>query len=541
MIFFSLSSHGQVIEYHLSDIKSQTEKNTIHIEIIFQSDKSGITRLILPSCWTDADQLFLNIQNLELKGLEDQGARLVASSSPSEKVVLSKPNTPLKVTYDLSHDGQHHFKPYITRSLFSFIGKTAFVVPTFQLNTEPNTAQLSWSSANDNKAYRVVNSYGIDQLTQTLPMNELLEGLYMGGEMHLTERMDNNGNKLFFAYTTPPSPKLKEWENDAVELINFQRQAMRDKTSHYLVTTILFDDKDKPFSGTHLKNSVLFGYGESWLSTSREEWIRYASHEFFHHWIGHKIKASNDYVNSMWFFEGFTDFLSIELALKAGLLNEQTYIDFKNRVLRAHYVSPFQSMPNRDIARYYWDNPELHGAPYIKGHLFAQYCNQLLRKQNRSLLEVIWELAQPNSQYYREYYTEQDLLDALSELISTELIEAYTNYFIHGDFFRDEIDLKHGGFSLEYAETLVPKYDLNLVETFLENKVIGLSKKSKAHQQGLREGMSVSSIEIDPILKEEEVRIVFAKPYDKPQTITLQPHYEMIEMPVFRASAEDTQ
>ncbi|MCS5707962.1 hypothetical protein CC99x_003495 [Candidatus Berkiella cookevillensis] len=529
--FCNLESYCQPVKYQLSQSKGVDAKNLVHIEMTFQSDKSGVTKLLLPDKWTDADHLFENIVNVILKNKETQNVWLIDSALPFEKYIISPPNTELKLTYDLIDNSQHNFKPHINEKYFSFIGKTAFIVPELQGDNESNNIILEWLVPEAQKSYRLVNSYGIDQKCQKISKEELLEGIFQGGDLFISLHGDGD-HKIIFSYSQEYSTR-SNYEKDAVNLIMAQRLAMQDNNiPYYFIPSII--ELDKIFSATHLKNSVLFVYGDDWLSLPRDELIRHMAHEFFHYWIGHKIKASNDYLSSMWFFEGFNDFISIELAFQSEFLRENAYVDIKNRLLKAHYVSPFQAISNKNVALYYWDNPELHGAPYIKGHLFAQFCDQILKEKNRSLLDVISLLSQPNSPYYKERFTEKDLINALANLVSLDIYEAYVKYFIKCECFGDEIDLKLKGYPLDFVNFNMPNYNLNVVATFIENRIIGLSKENELYRLGFRDGWPISNMKIDPLLKTEFIEVDIFDPADKLKKIVLKPYHYSLRIPAFK-------
>lgn len=531
--FYVLESYSQTIKYQLSAPKEEGNNNLIHIKMSFQSDKTGITKLLLPNQWTDAENLFDNIVNINLQNQNMQDAWIVDGTYPYEKYIISQPNACINLDYDLVNNNQHRFKAHITKEYFYFIGKTAFIVPNFQDTDILDEIKIQWLTPSNKKNYRIINNYGLEQPFQTISMNELLEGVFLGGNFYIS-KIGNEKNTIVFAYNKKPSNAQMHWEKDAIDLILTQRTSMKEgDIPYYLVASIEDEQTKKSFSATHLKNSALFVHAKDWLSEPREELIRHTAHEFFHYWVGQKIKASHDYLASMWFFEGFNDFLSIELALKSKLLTTQAYINIKNRVLKAHYTSPFQSIPNREVALYYWDNPELHGIPYIKGHLFAQYCNQVLNKQGKSLLDVIPLLAETSSPYYKTHLTESDLINALAQLISLDIYEAYAKYFIRCEHFSSEIDLALKEYPLKLTDAELPKYDIDIINTFLENRIVGLSQESEAYRLGLREGLPVKHIEIDPLLKTKSIKVSVSDHSNALKTITINPHYRKEKMPVF--------
>lgn len=533
VFFYALEGYSQTIKYQVSETREEENQNLIHIKMSFQSDKTGITKLLLPNQWTDADKLFGNIININLQNQNMQDAWIVDGAYPYEKYIISQPNACINLDYDLVNNNQHRFKAHINKEYFYFIGKTAFIVPSFQATDELNEIKLQWLIPTNKRNYQIINSYDLEQPFQTISMDELLEGVFLGGNLYIS-KTGNEKDKIVFAYNKKPSKAQMHWEKDAIDLILTQRMSMNEgDIPYYLVALIEDEQTHESFSATHLKNSALFVHAKDWLSEPREELIRHTAHELFHYWIGQKIKASHDYLASMWFFEGFNDFLSIELALKSKLLTTQAYINIKNRVLKAHYTSPFQSIPNREVVLYYWDNPELHGIPYVKGHLFAQYCNQVLNKQGKSLLDVIPSLAETSSPYYKTHFTESDLINTLAQLISLDIYEAYAKYFIKCEHFSSEIDLALKEYPLKLMDSELPKYDIDIISTFLENRIVGLSKESEAYRLGLREGLPIKHIEIDPLLNTKSIKIDMYDHNNVLKTITINPHYCKEKVPVF--------
>lgn len=525
----------QTVYYYLSELKEQEGKDILNIQMEFESNASGVTKLILPNQWIDADRLYENIIDLRLKNRNVSDVKIVGGDLPHEKYVVSKPSGKITLSYNLINNDTHYFKPIIKKKYFSFIGKTAFVMPKFE-NEESHKVILNWNipirDANSQAVYRVVNSFGLDSVKQEIDYDQLSDGVFLGGDITVSLQGDVN-SKIIFAYNKP-SLLQENWEKDAREIIDFQRTAMKaENVPYYLVSMIEKDDLGKQLSATHLNHGVVFIHGKDWLHSPRFELIRYTAHEFLHHWIGGKIKASDDYVKSMWFFEGFTDYLSIELALQSKHLSEEEYIDIKNRILWAHYVSPFQKIPNGELALYYWDNPELHGVPYIKGHLFAQFCDNILKKEKKSLLGVISSISNNDNVRNKKHYKEADLIRILSDLVSNDIYEQYVKYFIKCDHFDKNIDLNLGNHHLSFVSRKVPRYDFDLTQSFIENRVIGLSKGSASYQLGLREGYLIDYFYIDPLLKTEEIKISFINHNGELKKIELKPQYQKIKMPFF--------
>jgi predicted metalloprotease with PDZ domain len=80
-----------------------------------------------------------------------------------------------------------------------------------------------------------------------------------------------------------------------------------------------------------------------------------------------------------WFSEGFTDYYTSLLLLRAGLITSDDYVADYNSVLKNYYTSPFRNHSNKQILIDRLSNYDAQRQPYQRGNLLAHNWNAQIR------------------------------------------------------------------------------------------------------------------------------------------------------------------
>lgn len=517
--------------YKITPLQSEIG-HYLRIELEFESNQEGQEKLNLPSSWTDADKLYQNIHNLRISA---GTAKLIDGNNESQKLIYSQPKEKIKISYDLSGSEDHPFKPQINSEYFCFIGNTAFVIPQMEPGVK-HKFKIKWNVKSDNNnKYYLINSFSANEVDQNIVASaaQFQEALYLGGKL-IVDRIKLSAGNLYIVRNTNESVNIDN--SEIQKIIDFQRKMMKEKTVPYYIFALINAKKDykNGFAGTNLENTSVFFYDREWVKLPKAEKIRLVSHELYHYWIGRKIKPSSDYLASMWFFEGFTDYLATKFAYDSGLLKFDEYLQYQNRLWKSHYQSYFSRIKNRDQALYYWDNVELHHLPYVKGHLFAQYVDYHISQKNKNefsgLHELIIKMLDTN---YAYKLSEENLIQLLSMLLKHNLAKEYVDYFVSGKHFEPIKDLYSKKAYLTWKEVTQQEYGFDILQSFLENRAIGVLQGGAADKAGIKEGLYIKNMDIALANKKRLLFIKFINVDGEVKTTNLEPKYEIINVPYY--------
>ena len=163
------------------------------------------------------------------------------------------------------------------------------------------------------------------------------------------------------------------------------------------------------------------------------------SHEYFHTWNVKRLRpaeftrydySQDNYTALLWFFEGFTSYYDDLLLLRAGRIDNTTYLK-----LLGTTINQVQQTPGRTVqtvaqasfdawVKYYRQDENTPNATvsyYTKGSLVALCLDLTLRQEGRTTLDqvmtALWSRCQGGPM------TEQDLLEALRQLAGRSYVK----------------------------------------------------------------------------------------------------------------------
>lgn len=198
----------------------------------------------------------------------------------------------------------------------------------------------------------------------------------------------------------------KSWAFEPQDLMNLltktvacQEQFLNenDRNSYILVLTSLQNTSAKAtvaYTGTALHHSMV-AYVDPLQVKSVDEMHHFFSHEMMHNWIGNKIRCGSgpDDMKTAWFSEGFTEYFAVLSRRECGLISAAAFDSIaQNDFTNALAKSPVLHATNDDIAKGFFNNPDLRRLPYLRGFVFAKETDDWIHKKSggkRSLKNVV--------------------------------------------------------------------------------------------------------------------------------------------------------
>lgn len=211
-----------------------------------------------------------------------------------------------------------------------------------------------------------------------------------------------------------------------------------DADRYYIYIAQLLSAR-KPFGGGFglVSGFVMKYHGK--FDTWKKEVI---AHETSHTWIGQKMMVGKDNFENQWFGEGFNDYVCLINLYHSGIFSQDTLINyFNNIVIRPHYESAVNQMPNNSIASKYWTDKAFEKLPYRRGAIYAFYLDNQIRlasKGKYSLRNMLLDLYDKNKKIKKNNpnlsLSLNDFVDILGRFLPKEPAKiAMEKYMIRGE------------------------------------------------------------------------------------------------------------
>jgi predicted metalloprotease with PDZ domain len=260
---------------------------------------------------------------------------------------------------------------------FHFIGHAVFVCPDWDLN-EPRKIRLVWNIPADD--WNLANSFAVGQRSQMIErsLNEFCHAVFMGGDITVHE-VDIYGCPLYISI----QGQYRFDSNDFYDMVGKTARAVREywqdyRFPYFLVTMIPTNQPCCSQGGTGLTNSYSLFISEEIDDVDDMKFL--LTHEIFHVWNGRKIQREEPEELVYWFAEGFTDYFTRLILLRAGLITMPEYIDDVNSTIAELYESPARNITNRRILEKTHVDYTVECIPYLRGDLLALRWDARIKK-----------------------------------------------------------------------------------------------------------------------------------------------------------------
>ncbi|MDC0668675.1 M61 family metallopeptidase [Nannocystis radixulma] len=350
----------------------------LRVELRLRGDVSGTTRLKLPEEWGGARELWTFIKDLEIDGATD-----VREDGPMRRIVQHAANAPLVVRYRVvsgfdhdpaSDDGQP-FKPIIRPDWFDLFGETLFIFPE---GREDDPATFRWHDAPAGFLF----ASDLEHLAGARPgvVGDVLESVVIGGR-GLHTRSDASG-QIRVAILGSFTFSHDAFFDLALAVIAAEREFWDVTDGPFLIALAPQKKVEGSLSlgGTGRTDAFTLSMSEDAPFARLRHLL---GHEYFHTWnarqLGGQAEGPEEAAGK-WFSEGFTEFYTWRLLLRAGLYSLEDFVAAWNESLVEYWTSPARDLPNAKIVADYWNDPALNHLPYRRGSLLAVLWDQQLRR-----------------------------------------------------------------------------------------------------------------------------------------------------------------
>jgi predicted metalloprotease with PDZ domain len=474
------------LHYTISYIPSSSG-GTLRIVLTFRGDRSGRTKLVLPSEWGGQDQLYLGIRALRVETAE---ATLADTGDATIKLITHNAGTPLRITYTVERDRENmttaagrYYRPVLMPGYFFVIGQALWVYPESEEGF-PRKIELNWSGLP--MQWKPSNSFGIGETRQnlTISVEQLRRGVYMSGDFRvITQKV--HGRPMHFATRGLWPFGDQAFVSMCTRIINEEREFFDDYAFPFFLVTMLPTD-DSPGNVAGEARAQGFSLFVSSRQADLNGLAPLFAHEMFHVWNPGRMGGLGRDERLYWFSEGFTEYFASVLLQRIGMRTEAEHVQWVNRVVADYTMSPARNLAADEMIVKRRSNGEAEHLPYMQGTILALNWTMLLKNtkgQPESLDDVMRAL----------FRTRQDGPLAVERIASAfglrsnEIREQIRHYIEHGETIQPSVDA-FVGWELTTVEMheFDPGFDLN--ESHAKNVFVGVRPDGPAAAAGIRNG-----------------------------------------------------
>jgi predicted metalloprotease with PDZ domain len=503
---------------------------SFRVELSFEGDASGTTRLETPVAWASARDLDKGIRNLTVV---TKGARLADTAEPNMKTVSHAPGQKVVVRYELvqvqpgppAAGRGGGYQPLLQKDYFHWVGHGAWVKPAWGESARV-AVTLEWK--NLPKGWSTSNSFGANRRKQKFVafLGEFEHAVYAGGDFRVVERRVA-GRPVYVTIRGSWKFSDADFVGLVERVVSTERDFWRDHDyPYYLITLLPLDGPPSALSigGTGLTNSFA-----TFVTTNAElKDLRFLlAHELFHNWNSPKLgRIPSPEQLSYWISEGFTDYYTYVLLVRSGLYTPGEYAAHYNEMMRSYYLSPARNASNERVQAEFWTDPQVGQLPYWRGALLAMKWDTAIRRASggrHSLDDVMRDLFAEAKRDPGRPLTAEAIDQHVRRYAGHGILDDVRRYVVDGETIPPDPDGLGDGY--RPTEVEIAHFDLGLdLETLKAKKEIaGVKPDSAAFAAGLRDGQSVARrkpIYVGDATKEVEITI---KDGDRERTITYLP------------------
>ena len=467
------------------------------VDLLFAGDTTGRTRLHLPNHFAGQGELYRNIQ--ELKAVSPE-VTLAETEMPDIKQVTFPPGQTVHLHYwvamnDVGRPGQPgiYFRPTLQPGWFSLIGTTFWIYPAQY--GQQLSATLHWKMPT---GWTLCDSLGTGQADQQFQgtLEQFLETVYSGGDFRV-QTVTIGGRPVTIALRGKWKFSDADFATVAARILQTERDFWQDADFPYYLVLLVPTEQTSSTSteegGVELTHTVaLFQPKGKTLDFGLTHVL---AHEAFHTWNADQMCAGD--MSLLWFSEGFTEYYSRLLLLRAGLISLDEYVRDCNRVLGEYLLSPALGSRADAAGRSFYAGDALAKLPYQQGAILAAHWNAALRQATgdkvqlddvmRDLRRAALATGQP--------VTGEQVADAIRHYAPIDAADDIRQAVTEGGTLQPDPHALGPGFTLRTVRLAPFELGFDAGETASRRIMSGVKTGSHAYWAGLRDGQEVLACE----------------------------------------------
>lgn len=408
---------GAPVRYTVSPEFSGGELRALDVEIRFDGDADGTTRLAWSNHWAGENKLAQWARDVRVKG-----ATSVAADANGARIIHAAPDAPLTVHYRIlsayDHDPtvdewQQQSWPIVRPRWFYAAGEALFAAPD---GRDDAPATFEWRGAPAGFGF----ASDLEHLAvRPGTVDDVIESILIGGYGLRVTGSATSGPGVRVATIGSYAFPADALAPVARSVISAERDFWgTDLHAPFLVTMapLKVSKSHQSFSGTGRGDAFAMWVGQD-IPLKMLTYL--LAHEYFHTWNPARLGGLPDgpgEARGFWFSEGFTDFYARRLMVRAGLTSPEEFVAEWNEALLRYDTSPLRTTPNREAAKKFWSDENAQKLPYDRGSLLGALWDYRLRAKSdggitldkvmHRQLKIAHKSSQEKGPYAPEFFVE---------------------------------------------------------------------------------------------------------------------------------------
>lgn len=400
------------LEIHYTVVKSSN--STYSIAIDYNVGNTTTSYLTLPLAWANANSAHLGVKNLQVLP-----STIASSKNGSTQIELThKPFQDIQVKYDLeaveasSLDPTKigYTLPIVRDNYFHWIGITSLVMPYLnkrfneQVKVHVTTTGFSETFPFHASLKKRNESYFFEGLNVNF-----LRTVFVAGDYQKLDERGPSGQTVLFL--------RGDWAFDNEVFFRQFKSIIRNQKAYWEDINVNstfwgvvspLDKHENPYvvvsNGIALHNSFTAFFTQN---LNLENINALFSHEVLHHWLPNAFGAVVEDKNQIsWFTEGFTNYVSNQILLKSGVIDEGEYEASLTEANELVTNSSLKEWTNSQLAANFFAEAQARDLVYARGMVLAHVWDEDLAvssKGEKALRDMLLAL---KSAYQSKAYSE---------------------------------------------------------------------------------------------------------------------------------------
>jgi predicted metalloprotease with PDZ domain len=439
---------------------------SLRLETRLTGDADGETKLILPESDANAAQwkswFEIEVENATISG---EGV---------ERVLRHAPSAPITLRYKITQKSAVNYSNIVQPTYFSVLGAGVFV----QLEGREPAYRFKWGPVP--AGWKVVSDldHAVGDPSTPYPVSTL----YGGSDIVVTEHKVGKG-RLRLAMRNDSALKPEFLGALLGRIGHAANDLWQDSGSDYLVTLTTLPDY-KAQAGTGLGDAFAL-----YLSPDPDmlELRNTLAHEYLHTWIGRRFGGG-----PRWFSEGFTQYYSPILNLRAGSYSLTDFATHWNAMLRSYATSPLRLKPAAEVEPVSRGSQDARQITENRSAMVAALIDYQLSRQTKGkmrLADVMVEVKKDWDAKRGKGNGPERIVERVRAMARLDVQPIIDKHLVRGEALVLPTDAF--GNCLTLATLTVPGYDRGFDVEGLGKPVTKVDPSSRAYAAGIREGMTI--------------------------------------------------
>jgi predicted metalloprotease with PDZ domain len=439
---------------------------SLQLETRLTGDVDGETKLLLP----EYDPKTPHWETLS--EIEVQNA--VISGNGVERILRHAPSAPITIRYKVKQKWSGVFDNVVQPTYFSVLGAGVF----FQVDGREPEYQFKWGALPAGWKVASDLEHAVGDPSTPYPISTL----YGGSDVIIKEHRVGKG-RLRLAMRND-SALTPEFLGDLLGRIGDTSNALwQDPGGDYLVTLTTLPDY-KGQAGTGLGDAFAL-----YLSPDPEllELRNTLAHEYLHSWIGRRFGGG-----PRWFSEGFTQYFTPIVNLRAGSFSLSDFSTQWNAMLRSYATSPLRLKPASEVEPVSRGSQDARQITENRSAMVAAMMDYEIAKRSKGKLrlsDVMVQVKKDVDAKRGKGNGPQRIVEKAREIAGLDLQPLIETHLVRGEPLA--LPAAVFGKCLTVTTNSVPQYDRGFQIEGIGKPVTNVDPNSRAYAAGMRDGMIV--------------------------------------------------